>query len=67
MFVTSDGEPNLRLCELGYEPEVVIRESRTKSRGVYRNVTNADVTSLITQEGVLRDLILAKRDASISG
>lgn len=59
-FVSSDDEPSQTFRLQGYEPERTVRESNTRVRGIYRDISRDDLCQLVCEEGAVRDLVLAK-------
>ncbi|MFC1857804.1 FkbM family methyltransferase [Thermodesulfobacteriota bacterium] len=57
-IVTTDDEAKSTLRQHGYNPEVVIRVSNKKLRGLYRNVSMANLIDHLENIGDIRDVVL---------
>lgn len=60
-YMTSGDESRPLIRERGYRPIAQIQTSDTRYRGIYENVADEDVLSLICDTGGVRDVLLVKR------
>lgn len=58
-ILTSTDEAVTKLRQKQYEPEQIVRTDLV-TRGIYKGVTNEDASSLISKEGGVRAVLLAK-------
>ncbi len=59
-YLTSSDESKPRIRDKGYQPAALVRTSDTRFRGIYEDVADEDLLSLVCDTGGVRDVLLEK-------